>query len=94
METRGRIIADLAHRQRLEVAAHQALHIVADDVQLAVVAAVEKFSSATFLAAERVIAAQCKKCAGADATGADHDIVCASGAHSGRVDQRPRSHSG
>ena len=82
----GRIVADSAHRQGFEIPAHQALHIVADDMQLAVVAAVEELPAPALLAAERVVSTQREEGSGADASGADHGIVFSGGVHGERID--------
>jgi hypothetical protein len=59
---------------------------MADDMQLAVVAAVEELPSTTLLAAERVVSTQREKGSGADASGADHGIVFSGGVHGARND--------
>ncbi len=71
----GSVLADFADRNHAHRFTDQELHVVEDDMQLAVVAGVEKCYRTALLASQKFIAEKTHEDPRADATGADDDLV-------------------
>ena len=71
----GVFVADLADGVGLELGAEQGLDVVRDDVELAVVLAVEEPAASAFFAAEGVVGVEAEDHAPADSADADQGLV-------------------
>ena len=90
------VVPYTADGKHLEAVSQQHLHVVTNDVQLAVVSLVEEAAAAALLAAQGVIALEQEEAAGADSPGSDESLI-----PQGSVSQQsrhdgytPKSHSG